>query len=157
MARLVYEGRTNVYWATTVASKTAPTVAEITAATPLTNFITKDGVAVNQTTNTVDSATIAETFDSKLVGSWDAELELTMFRDDSADTAWNLCVLGTNGYVIVDQFRVSGVLPSAGNKVMVFPAQMHQPGPENSATNTQNRFVEKFAVTSAPVYSATVA
>jgi hypothetical protein len=157
MARFVYEGKTNVYWATTVASKTAPTVAEITAAVALTNFVAKDGVAVNITTNNVDSATIAETFDSQLTGSWGAEIELTLFRDDSADTAWTTCVYGTNGYLIIDRIRASGTLPSAANKVEVYPAQMHQPAPENSATNTQVRFIEKFAVTSAPAMTATVA
>lgn len=157
MARQVYEGKTNVYWATSVSSKTAPTVAEITAAVALTNFVAKDGVAVNITTNNVDSATIAETFDAEVVGSWGGEIELTMFRDNSADTAWTTCVYGTAGYLIIDRFRASGTLPSAGHKVEVFPAQMHQPSPENSAANTLLRFKEKFAVTSAPALTATVA
>jgi hypothetical protein len=34
---------------------------------------------------------------------------------------------------------------------------MHQPAPENSGANTLQRFVEKFAVTSAPNLKATVA
>jgi hypothetical protein len=157
MARQVYEGKTNVYWATTVANKAAPTVAEITAAVALTNFVAKSGVAVNITTNNVDSATIAETFDAQVTGSWGGELELTMFRDNSADTAWNLCVYGTTGYVIIDRFRNSGTLPSATNKVEVWPAQMHQPAPGNSAANELLTFVEKFAVTSQPNLSATVA
>jgi hypothetical protein len=157
MARLVYEGRTNVYWVTTISSIAAPTVAEITAGTPLTSFIAKDGVAVNTTTNNVDSATIAETFDSQIVGSWGGEVELTMFRDDTADTAWNLCVYGTNGYVVIDRLGVAGVLPIATAKVEVWPAEMHQPVPQNSAANTQQRFMEKFAVTAQPNLKATVA
>lgn len=157
MARQVYEGKTNVYWATAVANKAAPTVAEITAAVALTNFVAKDGVAVNITTNNVDSATIAETFDAQVTGSWGGEVELTMFRDNTADTAWNLCVYGTAGYLIIDRFRNSGTLPSISHKVEVWPAQMHQPAPENSASNTLLRFVEKFAVTSQPNLSATVA
>jgi hypothetical protein len=157
MARLVYEGRTNVYWATSIANIAAPTVAEITAATDVTDYVAKDGVAVNTTTNNVDSATIAETFDAQIVGSWGGEVELTMFRDDSADTAWNLCVYGTNGYVIIDRFNDSGTLPAAAEKVEVWPAEMHQPVPQNSASNTQQRFVEKFAITSEPNLKATVA
>jgi hypothetical protein len=157
MARLVYEGRTNVYWVTTISNIAAPTVAEITAGTPLTNFVAKDGVAVNTTTNNVDSATIAETFDSQIVGSWGGSVELTMFRDDSADTAWNLCVYGTNGYVVIDRFNDSGTLPIATEKVEVWPAEMHQPVPQNSAANTQQRFVEMFAVTAQPNLKATVA
>ena len=157
MARLVYEGRHNVYWATAVANKNAPTVAEITAAVALTQFVAKDGIAVNISTNNVDSANIAEIFDAQIVGSFGADLELTMFRDDSADTAWNLCVYGTNGFLVIDRFRVSGVLPSVGHKVEVWPAQMHKPAMENSASNAQQRFKMKFPVTATPADSATVA
>jgi hypothetical protein len=157
MARLVYEGRTNVYWVTTIASIAAPTVAEITAGVALTNFVAKDGVAVNTSTNNVDSATIAETFDSQIVGSWGGSVELTLFRDDAADTAWTTCVYGTNGYIVIDRFRAAGVLPAATEKVEVWPAEMHQPVPQNSAANTQQRFVEMFAVTAQPNLKAVVA
>jgi hypothetical protein len=156
MSREVYEGRTNVYWATAVANKNAPTVAEITAAVALTNFVTKDGVAVNLATNNVDNASIAETFDAEVVGSYGAGLELTLFRD-TTDTAWNLCVYGTNGFVIIDRGNPSGTFPSVGHKVEVYPSQMHEPAMENSASNTNKRFKETFAVTSAPAQKATVA
>jgi hypothetical protein len=157
MSRLPYEGRTNVYWATTVASKNAPTVAEITAAVNVTNFVPKDGVAPNLTTNNVDSATIAEIFDAQVVGSYGANVQITGFRDDTADTFYDLCVYGTNGFLILDRFNPSGTLPSAGDKVEVWPAQMHEPVNQNSATNTQQRFIETFAITSAPALRATVA
>jgi hypothetical protein len=155
--RLVYEGKTNVYWLTACANIAAPTAAEVAAGTALTSFVAKDGVATNLTTNNVDSATIAETFDAQQTGSWGAEIELTMFRDATADTAWNLCVYGTAGFLVIDRFRNSGTLPIATNKVEVWPAQMHQPAPENSASNTMQRFVEKFAVTSQPNLKAVVA
>ncbi len=157
MSRLVYEGRTNVYWATAVANKNSPTVAEVTAATALTNFVTKDGVRVNITSNKVDNATIAETFNAQNVGSDGADLELEMFRDDTADTAWNLAVKGTNGFVIIDRVRVAGVLPSAGNKVEVYPAQMGRRMMNNSAQDENQRFVLQFAVTANYNENATVA
>lgn len=157
MARQVSEGKTNVYWLTAVANKAAPTVAEITAGVALTSFVTKDGVNPGLTTNNADSASIADTFDAEVTGSWGASFELTMFRDNTADTAWNLCVYGTNGFLVVDRFRAAGVLPSAGNKVEVWPAQMHQPVPQATAANTQLRFTENFAITSQPNLSATVA
>ena len=155
--RLVYEGRTNAYWLTTCANIAAPTVAEITAGVALTAFVSKDGVAVNITTNNVDSATIAEIFDAQDVGSWGAEIELTMFRDATADTAWNLWVYGTAGFLVLDRFRASGTLPIATNKVETWPGKMHQPAPENSAANTLQRFVGKLAITSTPNLKATVA
>jgi hypothetical protein len=156
MARFVYEGKTNVYWLTTIATTSTPRLNEITAGTALTNYVAKDGLAVNITTNNVDSATIAQIFDAQVAGSWGAELELTMFRDDTTDSAWLLCTYGTTGYLVIDRFRNSGTNPTQASKVEVWPAQMHQPSPENSAANTNVRFVEKFAITSQPYLSATV-
>lgn len=156
MARLVYEGRTNVYWATTVADKTAPTSGEISGATDLTEFVAKDGVAVNINTNNVDSATIAEIFDAQVVGSYGADVQLTMFRDDTDDDAYDLCQYGTNGFLIIDRFNQSGTVATTGDVVEVWPAQMHEPAMENSASNTQQRFVESFAITEAPALRAVV-
>jgi hypothetical protein len=156
MALFVYEGNTNVYWLTTIATTSTPRANEISAGVALTNFVAKDGVAVNINTNNVDSATIAQIFDAQVVGSYGADLELTMFRDDSLDTAWNTCVYGTNGYLVIDRFNLSGSAPSNSDKVEVWPAEMHQPSPENSGANTNVRFLEKFAVTSQPNLSATV-
>lgn len=156
MARFVYEGKTNVYWVVSIATDSTPTLSEIQAGVDLTNFVAKDGVAVNINTNNVDSATIGETFDAQVAGSWGADLQLTMFRDDSADTAWNTCVYGSNGYVVIDRFNDTGTDPSNGDKVEVWPAEMHQPAPQNSAANTQVRFIESFAVTGQPYLSATV-
>jgi hypothetical protein len=158
MARLAYEGNTKVYWATTVASKTAPTVANITAATNLTPFIVKDGVTTPATQNMVDSATIDEVFDAQVVGSWGGgALELTMFRDNTSDTAYNLVIYGTNGFVIIWRFAGGASTPSSGAKVEVWPAQMHEPAPMASAANEMQKFKASFAITSAPAMRATVA
>jgi hypothetical protein len=156
MARFVYEGKTNVYWLVTIATASSPLVSEITAGVNITNFVSKDGVAVNINSNNVDSATIAQIFDAQVTGSWGADMELTMFRDDTLDTAWNLCTYGSNGYIVIDRNRLSGtIVTTSGSKLEVWPCQMHQPSPENSAANTNVRFTEKFAVTSQPYLSAT--
>jgi hypothetical protein len=157
MARYVYEGKTDAWWVTTIANKAAPTVAEINAGTNLTNFVAKDGVATNFTNNKVDSASIAETFNAQLAGSFGSDLELTMFRDDTADTAWNLWVQGTNGFVVLRRAVASGAAVAAAQKVEVFPAQMLEPTVANSAQDTQVRFTGGVAVTSAPNQKATIA
>ncbi len=157
MARLVYEGRTTVYWATAVTNKEAPTIAEINAATDVSAYVSKDGVAVNITTNNVDSATIQEIFDAQVVGSYGANVQITGFRDDDDDEFYDLCVYGTNGFLILDRFNTSGQAPTAGDAVEVWPAQMHEPAMQNSATNTQQRFIETFAITEAPALRAVVA
>jgi hypothetical protein len=157
MARLTYEGNVKVYWATSVASKTAPTVANFTGATNLTPFITKDGVSVPNTQNMVDSATIQDVFDAQTVGSWGGgALELTMFRDNATDTAYNLVIYGTTGFVLIWRFSAGAATPSAGAKVEVWPAQMHEPMPLQSAANEMQKFTAAFAITDSPAMRATV-
>lgn len=157
MARYTHEVNTQVWWVVTISNKAAPTAAEITAGTALGGFIAKDGVAVNFTTNKVDSAVITENFNSQLAGSTSADVELTMFRDNTADTAWNLWVQGTNGFVVIRRGVVSTVAATAAQKVEVYPAQMLTPVPDNSAADAQVRFVAGVAVTSQPETKATVA
>lgn len=162
MAGKVYEGRHNVYWATTVANINAPTVAEITAATDLSDWVTKDGIAPNITGNTVDTGGIKDTFDAQLVGSDGADFQLTLKRGDASggltDAAWTLFVAGgSHGFLIVDRDNVGGVLPGVGDKVEVYPAQAHRPAMNNSAANAQQAFVQKFAITRNYNANATVA
>lgn len=157
MGRRVYEGTVNVYWATAVADITAPTVAEITAATNITCFVTKDGLAPNISTNSVDSAALCETFDATIPGSWGADFSLTGFRDDDDDVLWDLAVYGSAGFLIIEPFGTPDVLPSIGDKVEVWPATMNQKSPANSATNTQQRFTLPLNITSQPDLDAVVA
>jgi hypothetical protein len=157
MARYTHETMTQVWWVVTIANKAAPTAAEITAGTALGGFIAKDGVAVNYTTNKVDSSTITENFNSQLAGSTGADVELTMFRDNTADTAWNLWVHGTNGFLVIRRGVASATAATAAQKVEVYPAQQLQPVPDNSAQDAQVRFIAGIAVTSEPNLKATVA
>jgi hypothetical protein len=153
MARLVYETQTKTFWLTTLADPAEPTVAEIAAGVAFSPFMAKDGLAVNISTNNVDSATIDDSFDAQLAGSWGADVKLTLFRDDENDDAWDACVYGTNGWLVISRTGA----PIATSVVEVWPAQMHQPAMENSGSNAQQRFVESFAITGIPTMDAIVA
>lgn len=145
MARRVYEGTVNVYFATAVADISAPTVAEITAATDITCFLTKDGFAPNINTNNVDSAALCDVYDGQIPGSFGADVTLTMFRDDATpEDAWDLVVYGQTGFLIVEPFGEPGVLPVAGDKVEVYEGAWHQKSPGNTAANTQQTFTAAF-------------
>jgi hypothetical protein len=157
MARYVYEAYTRVAWVTTISSIAAPTVAELNAGTNITPFITKDGLTTPANQNMVDNASLAETFDAQLVGSWGGAIQLTMFRDNSADTAWNLCVYGTNGYLVVRRGIAIATGWTASQNVEVYPSQMHQPVMAATASNEQQRFTVQLAVTAEPNVNATVA
>lgn len=155
MSRTVYEGNVKVHFVPTIADTAAPTVAEITAGTNLTPFITKDGVSVPNGQNMVDSATIEDTFDAQRVGSWGGgPLTLTMFRDDTDETdSYELVTYGLEGYVVISRF---GEVQS-GSAVEVWPVEAHQPTLMQTAANEMQKFSAAFAVTATPALNAAVA
>lgn len=156
MSRYAYEGETKVAWLTAISNIAAPTTTELNAGTDISGFVTKDGVETPANQNMTDNATIKDTFDAQGVGSWGGAITLTMFRD-TTDTAWNLCVYGTNGYLVIRRGVDVNTAWTAGQKVEVYPAQMHNPVMQRSAGNEQQKFTEMFAVTSQPNLKATVA
>lgn len=157
MPRYVHEGKTRVDFVPVVADISAPTTVELTAGTNLSPFIAKDGVVVPSSQNMVDSATIQDTFDAQIVGSFGGSITLTMFRDDDADDAWDLIVYGTNGFLVIRRGVVSTDDYATADEVEVYPVQMHEPIPSNTASNEQARFTAAFAVTAQPDLKAVVA
>jgi hypothetical protein len=155
----VYEGKTRIYWVTDIEDIEAPTVAELNAGIDVTLFVTKDGLTTPANQNMVDNATIAETFDAQVVGSWGGSLELMLKRKypDADDTAWNTWDYGDIGFIVVRRAIARATAWANLQKCEVYPAQAHQPVPEKSAANEQVRFKVAFAVTAQPAMKATVA
>jgi len=154
MTRKVYEGNYLVYWLTSCANIAAPTTAEIAAGKLMGTFVTKDGVALNITENAVDTASINDTFDAQIGGSWGVKPELTLMRDSGTETnGWDLVVKGTNGFLLIAQFGAV----TAGQKAIVCPAEMGVGKPVNSAANTVQKFTVNFFVTSTPNMKAVIA
>lgn len=157
MPRYAHDGKTLVYWVTTIANKAAPTVAELNAGTRLSGFIAKDGLDIPFAQNTVDNADLEDTFDAKGVGTFGADITLTCFRDDTTDTAWNLFVYGTNGFLVVRRALAVATAWAAAQKVEVYPSQMHEPVPVPTTSNAQNMFKVALPTTDQPNLKATVA
>ncbi len=156
MAKMPYERYTRIYFCTSISNTSAPTTTEINAGTYLSPFTKKDGIATPNGQNFIDSADITQNFDSQEPGSWGGgPVTLTMFRDASVDTAWNLISYGTRGYLVIA--RRTLVAPVSGDKVEVWPVAMHEPVMANSAANENQTFTAAFAVTGTPVTKATVA
>lgn len=154
MARAVYEENVHVYFATAVTSIAAPTVAEITAATNITSFMTKDGLALNMSENMVNTAGLDSAFDSQIIGSNAASPSLTMFRDDDDEAdGFDLMVRGTQGFLIVSWFGPA----IATAKASVFPVEIGITQIANSAANEPQKFTVNFAVATEPQLRAVVA
>lgn len=159
MTRFASDGKVRVYYVATIANKAAPTVAELNAGTDLSNFVRKSGLKVPNSQNNVDNASLAETFDAQVVGSYGGPITLECFKDDTgaSDTAWNLITYGLVGYVVVRRGPLASVAWAAAQRVEVYPVQFHEPVMADTATNESGWFTAMGAGTSAPNAKATVA
>ena len=157
MAEYAMDGFVVVYWVPSLSSISAPPAAEITAGTRLSPFMTKDGLDIPFQQNTIDNADLEDTFDAKAVGTWGGDITLTLKRNNSADTVWNLAVYGTAGNLVVRRGVAVATAIAAGQKVAVYPGQMHEPVPMSTATNERDKFKLVIAITDQPNQKATVA
>jgi hypothetical protein len=157
MARFASDGMVKVYYVASIANKAAPTVAELAAGTDLSNFVRKGGLNVPNSQNMVDNASLAETFDAQVPGSYGGPISLEMFRDPAADTAWNLLTYGLAGYIVVRRGVAAATAWTAAQKVEVYPVSFHEPVMAQTASNEAAFFTAQGAGTSAPNAKATVA
>ena len=157
MARYANDGMIKVYFVPTIANKAAPTTAELNAGTDISNFITKDGLTVPANQNNVPNASLAETFDSELPGSFGGSLQMVGIRDATTDTFWNLVVYNTAGFIVVRRGIATATAWTAAQKVEVYPMTWHEPIPNQTASNEQGRFSAMAPVSSQPNLKATVA
>lgn len=154
MTRNVHEGFTDVWFVASIANPDAPTVAEINGGTKLTTFVTKDGLKVPSDRNFVDGGHLGTAFDAEDVGSWGGKVELTCFRDDTTDTAWDTFDLNTAGFIVVGRTNVT---PAATEVVEVYPIKSHKPVMMDTAANERQKFTVTCAVTDEPNLDAVVA
>ena len=152
-----------------VASKTAPTVAELSDGTDLTGFLTRDGLKTPATGNTVDISDASSLFNSTAPGSYGGDAaELTCYRDtlDTNDTAWNALPRGTTGYLVVAragwaQSETTGIgsndgTPTDGDRCEVYPVTVISRAMADTADNEASKFTVSLAITQEPADDAAV-
>jgi hypothetical protein len=157
MARYANDGMIRIQVVASISNIAAPTTAELNAGTDVSNFVTKDGLTVPANQNYVDNSSIAETYDSQVVGSFGGAIGLTGIRDAATDTFWDLVVYGTNTHLVVRRGIARATAYAASQDVEVYPIQWHEPLPLQTASNEQGRFSAAAAVRSQPNFKSTVA
>lgn len=158
MTRRTHEEYTRVWFVTTISSIAAPTTAELAAGTDITAFIPKDGLKVGATNNAVKNDDITSAFMPEIPGSYGNKINCTFFRDDSADTAWNLLnTRNTSGYLVIRRMIATTTAATAGQKVETYPVSVGQPMPQDTAENERIKFAVDFFVTATPNLKGTLA
>lgn len=156
MAEYTFEHFTKVSWVPTIASIAAPTAAEVTAGTDISNLLTKDGLQTPSSQNMVDNGTLADRFDAQSVGTYGGNITLKARRETVTDAAWNLFSWGEEGYLVVRRGVDHSTAFTVADEVEVYPAQSHEPVMDNSAPNANQTFTVALAVTSEPELRAVV-
>lgn len=156
MTQRVYDNTVQVFFVATIANMAAPTVAEISAGTELTELLTKNGWQPNTNTNDVAADNLGSIVDGKIPGTYGFDCKLEMFRDDPTDAGWDLWVRGTTGFLVYVPYGSPGSAVTAGMQCSVFQGEMHQKSLANSAPNERQTFMAPFPVVDAEL-DATVA
>lgn len=157
MARLIPNESTWIGFATTIASISAPTAAEIAAATELTGYV----ISVNAASqgNTIPTPSLDSLFETSVPGTVSAQFTADFYRDDAVDTAWDALPRATTGFFVISRFGGSGTdrLPIAADEVEVWPVTVTSRTMQNMASNQVMMFSVQCSVPVEPVEAAIVA
>lgn len=145
MTTASFEGM-KVYWLTAApASLAAPTVANMTAGTEISDFIPVSGVNIAATQNRASIALLGQAFITENMGTHGKSITLTFVRHaaDADDDAWNLFDYKSTGYLVIARFG-GGV--TAADRVEVYQVETSEPLSVPSAENEVQTFTVEMAV-----------
>lgn len=144
MADIVADGTTKVYWVTTIAAPSGPTVAELNAGVDLTTFITADGWQVNTSTASVDTSDLSSTDDTFLPGRRSDDISVTLKSQGDAAAPWTTFASRPAGYLVERVGVAYSTVWTAAQKVRVFPVTAGDRGRIPAAANEVIKFTVPF-------------
>lgn len=138
------EGQVRVDYVATIANPAAPDVSsELSSTTPLTTWITPDGLALAVNNNTVTTTSLASLYETSVPGTQGGPITFTMKKHETpaSDTAWNLFKTGPSGNIVIrwGQGGATGAW-TAGDKVMVYPGKATKAQMNATSSNTEQTF-----------------
>lgn len=165
MSRTQFTGAGRLFKVTSIANMKAPTVAEIGAGIDLTGWLRQDGLNRSQEAATVDTATALDLFDTTDIGTRSGTFELTLYRDDTDDDAWEELAIGTRCYMVVFMNKPKGAVdpttglpdPMAGDKCEVWKIAVSARSNAAIGKDTAQTFTATCAVEVPPQDDAVVA
>ncbi|BBC29995.1 uncharacterized protein SGFS_012890 [Streptomyces graminofaciens] len=159
MSDVINDGKTRVYWVSTIANIAAPTAAELNAGLDFTTRITPDGLNIPAETADVDNSSLASTFTTNRAGRRSFSPEVTFKRGDSAgdDLPWTTLTYQTMGYLVVRRILAYTTAWAAGQKVEVYPVECGERNSIPPAPNEVAKFTSNMKLREEPNTAATVA
>lgn len=154
------DGNVRVSWVTAIASKAAPTVAELNAGLLLTSLMTADGLAgwVPKTAD-IGNRKLDSTFDSTDVGTISIDdSTLRFYKQVTGDTIYTTLTKLAAGFVVIRRVLPSATAWATGQLLMgVYPAKCAQRAWVAMEENTMDRWEVSMKITAEPFFDAVVA
>lgn len=151
------KGVTKFYFCPTIAAIAAPTVAELTAGTRLTNIADMAGFSF--TNQPIDTPDMDSTFTSKIPGEDQSEDSSFTFYEPKTGTDTNMTVLakGTAGFIVIFYRGTAGASPAAADKCEVWPVTSSGPARLYTMSAEAAKWQTMLPASSPPSTNATVA
>lgn len=159
MPDITSDGKTRVYWVTSIANIAAPTTTELNAGIDLTSTMTADGLSgFNPDTADVDTSSLASTFTTNVNGRTSfSNTQLTLKRQSGTDTIFNTLTRDTAGYVVIRRSITQSTAWASTQAIEVYPALCEEISRMDPAPNTVERYIIGIKITSSPSLRAAVA
>jgi hypothetical protein len=159
VADIAADGKTRVYWVTTIANIAAPTVAELNAGIALQSTLTADGLnGFNPDTADVDTSALDSTFNTTVNGRTSfSNTMLRLKKQSGTDTIFTTLTRDTAGYVVIRRSIASTTAFASAQGVEVYPALCGEVSRMDPAPNTVERYEIPLKITSTPNLRAAVA
>lgn len=158
MADLFVDGNIKVSFLTSVATLSAPTVAELNAGVSLEDYITPTGLQIKPTTASVDTSSLASTFTTQGAGRRSFAITVEMKRKEAPnDAAYDALPYRTAGYLAVRRTLPSGTAWASGQPVEMYPVIVGEPETAPPAINEVQKFTSTMMVSDDPETRAVIA
>lgn len=159
MADITADGRTRVYWVTSIANIAAPTTTELNAGIDLTLTLTADGLSgLQPDTADVDTSSLASTFNTMVNGrSSFSNTRLRLKKQSGTDTIFTTLVRDTAGYLVIRRSITQATAWASAQGVEVYPALCGEVARMDPEPNTVERYEIPIKITSTPNLRAAVA
>ena len=152
MARVIPDGEVRIWFATTVANKAAPTVAEVNAGTDITPRLNSLDTPLEG--EAVPANDLSSAYNKTVTGRFGGSITAEFFRDQASasasDTFFNLFPRNTSGFIIVRYFGGSTVAIAIGHLVSVFPVRTISRSPATLDSGAIQEFAVNMAGTDEP-------
>jgi hypothetical protein len=159
MADITADGKTRVYWVTTIANINAPTTTELNAGIALQSTLTADGLnGLNPDTADVDTSALDSTFTTNVNGRTSfSNVTLRLKKQASGDTIFTTLIRDTAGYLVVRRSVVSTTAWTTAQACEVYPALCEEISRLDPAPNTVERYEVGLKITASPALRSAVA